>query len=97
MKQVAGKLRLDLAQYRELAAFAQFSSDLDAQTKSRLDRGARLTEVLKQSWEAPWPVEEQVVIIGAVTEGQADLVPIDQVRSWQDGTYRMSRILRLHR
>lgn len=83
MKQVAGKLRLDLAQYRELAAFAQFSSDLDAKTKATLDRGSRLTEILKQGWDQPLPVADQVLVIWAVTEGYADQIPLDQITKWQ--------------
>jgi F-type H+-transporting ATPase subunit alpha len=83
MRQVAGKLRLELAQYRELAAFAQFSSDLDQVTRARLDRGVRITEILKQGWDQPLPVAEQVLIIWAVTHGQLDAVPVDKVKSWQ--------------
>lgn len=75
MKQVAGRLRLDLAQYRELAAFAQFGSDLDKATKSMLDRGHRLTELLKQPQYSPVPVEEQVVSIYAGINGYFDNVP----------------------
>src|SRR4029077_13191825 len=69
MKKVAGKLRLDLAQYRELAVFAQFGSDLDAATKQQLDRGVRLTEILKQDQFAPAPVGEQVSILFAAVNG----------------------------
>ena len=75
MKQVAGSLRLDLAQFRELAAFAQFSSDLDKATKARIDRGQRLTEILKQPQYLPVPVEKQVMIIFAATNGYLDDVP----------------------
>ena len=84
MKQVAGKLRLDLAQYRELAAFAQFSSDLDAKTKAALDRGGRLSEILKQGWDEPWPVADQILVIWAVANGHADTIPIDNIKLWQD-------------
>ena len=84
MKQVAGKLRLDLAQYRELAAFAQFSSDLDEKTKAQLDRGSRLSEILKQGWDEPMPVADQVLIMWAVTEGYADQVPVDRIKHWHD-------------
>ena len=88
MRQVAGSLRLDLAQFRELAAFAQFSSDLDKATKSRIDRGRRLTEVLKQPQYQPVPVEKQVMIIYAATSGYLDDVPEDQVSGWESAFYR---------
>ena len=91
MKQVAGKLRLDLAQYRELAAFAQFSSDLDVKTKAQLDRGARLTEILKQGWETPWPVQEQILVIWAVTAGHADQVSVDHIPGWQDALIKYAQ------
>ncbi|MBI4035048.1 MAG: F0F1 ATP synthase subunit alpha [Candidatus Chisholmbacteria bacterium] len=84
MKQVAGRLRLDLAQYRELAAFAQFSSDLDPQTKAILDRGSRLSEILKQGWDELWPVIDQILVIWAVTHGFADAVSLDKIKVWQD-------------
>ncbi|MCU0621152.1 MAG: F0F1 ATP synthase subunit alpha [Gemmatimonadales bacterium] len=83
MKQVAGPLRLSLAQYRELAAFAQFGSDLDAVTQRQLARGARLVELLKQPQYAPMPVEKQVVGIYAVSNGLADDVPVEQIRKWE--------------
>lgn len=83
MKQVAGKLRLDFAQYRELAAFAQFSSDLDATTQNQLDRGARITEILKQGWDEPSPVEDQVAIIWAVSNGFLDEVDMDKIKLWE--------------
>ncbi|OGY18393.1 MAG: F0F1 ATP synthase subunit alpha [Candidatus Chisholmbacteria bacterium RIFCSPLOWO2_01_FULL_50_28] len=83
MKRVAGKLRLDLAQYRELAAFAQFASDLDPKTQSQLERGARITEILKQGWDEPAPLEHQVVIIWAATNGFLDPVKKDQCRQWE--------------
>jgi F-type H+-transporting ATPase subunit alpha len=85
MKQVAGRLRLDLAQYRELEAFAAFASDLDAATRRQLDRGARTVEVLKQGQYQPMPVEQQVMIIFAVTNGFLDDVPVAQVREWERG------------
>ncbi len=85
MKQVGGTLRLDLAQFRELAAFAQFSSDLDKATKSRIDRGQRLTEVLKQGQYRPMAVEQQVLIIYAATKGYLDDVALDKVAAWEDG------------
>jgi F-type H+-transporting ATPase subunit alpha len=72
MKQVAGRIKLELAQYREMAAFAQFASDLDASTQALLARGARLTELLKQPQYKPVPVEEQVVAIFAGTRGYLD-------------------------
>jgi F-type H+-transporting ATPase subunit alpha len=83
MRQVAGRMRLDLAQFRELAAFAQFASDLDPATKRQIDRGQRLTEVLKQPQYQPMPVEEQVVIIWAATNGPLDDVPVDKVREFE--------------
>jgi F-type H+-transporting ATPase subunit alpha len=84
MRQVAGRLRLDLAAYRSLAAFAQFGSDLDPQTKAQLDRGARLTEVLKQGQYQPMPVEEQVTILWIATNGYLDDVAVDQVRAFEN-------------
>ncbi|HEY6410192.1 MAG TPA: F0F1 ATP synthase subunit alpha [Ktedonobacteraceae bacterium] len=88
MKQVAGTLRLDLAQFRELAAFAQFASDLDKATKSRIDRGQRLTEVLKQGQYQPIPVEKQVMIIYAANQGYLDDVALDKVAAWETAFYR---------
>lgn len=79
MKQVAGRLRLDLAQFREMAAFAQFGSDLDKVTKALIERGQRMTEILKQPQYAPYPVDEQVMVIYAGINGFADDVPGDQV------------------
>ena len=79
MKKVAGQLRLDLAQFRELAAFAQFGSDLDAATKAQLDRGQRITEALKQPQYQPMPVEDQVMIIWVATNGLLDQVPVSRV------------------
>ena len=83
MKQVAGTMRLDLAQYRELAAFAQFGSDLDKATKAKLDRGARLVELLKQPQYHPMPAEEQVTSIWAATRGHMDDVPVEKVRQFE--------------
>jgi F-type H+-transporting ATPase subunit alpha len=83
MRQVAGTLRLDLAQYRELAAFAQFGSDLDKSTMNQLNRGRRLVEVLKQQQYQPLPVEKQVIIIYAATNGYLDSVPVEQVRAYE--------------
>ncbi|RTL88522.1 F0F1 ATP synthase subunit alpha [Ancylobacter aquaticus] len=85
MKQVAGKIKGELAQYRELAAFAQFGSDLDASTQKLLNRGARLTELLKQSQFAPLRVEEQVVVIYAGTNGYLDVLPVSKVREFEQG------------
>jgi len=85
MKGVAGRLRLDLAQYRELEAFSAFASDLDAATKRQLDRGARTVEVLKQGQYRPMPVEQQVMIIFAVSNGFIDDVPVAKVREWETG------------
>ncbi|NUO63181.1 MAG: F0F1 ATP synthase subunit alpha [Gemmatimonadaceae bacterium] len=85
MKAVAGRLRLDLAQYRELEAFAAFASDLDAATKRQLERGARTVEILKQGQYAPMAVEHQIMIIFAVTNGFIDNVPVGQVREWERG------------
>src|SRR5687767_8600568 len=87
MRQVAGKLRLDLAQYRELAAFAQFGSDLDRATQMQLARGGRMVELLKQGQYAPLPVEKQVAIIYAGTQGLLDDVPIDTVREFETFFY----------
>jgi F-type H+-transporting ATPase subunit alpha len=88
MRQVAGSLRLDLAQYRELAAFAQFGSDLDKQTLSQLNRGRRLVEVLKQPQYQPLTVEKQVAIIFAAGNGYLDSVDVDQVRAFEIGFYQ---------
>jgi F-type H+/Na+-transporting ATPase subunit alpha len=88
MRQVAGQLRLDLAQYRELAAFAQFASDLDTQTRSQLERGARLTELLKQDKYQPVALAEQVAAIYAGTQGHIDKVPVARVREWEAGFVR---------
>jgi F-type H+-transporting ATPase subunit alpha len=83
MKSVAGRLRLDLAQFRELEAFSAFASDLDAATRRQLDRGARTVEVLKQGQYSPMPVEQQVMIIYALTNGFIDDVPVNRVREWE--------------
>jgi len=88
MKQVAGSLRLDLAQFRDLEAFAQFASDLDKATKERIDRGRHILEVLKQPQYQPVPVEKQVMIIYAATNGYLDDVPLDQVSAWESAFYR---------
>src|SRR6187455_781964 len=83
MKQVAGKIKLDLAQFRELAAFAQFGSDLDAGTKARLDRGQRIVELFKQTQYNPIPVEEQVAVMWAMQNGYIDTVPVERVKEFQ--------------
>ncbi len=88
MKQVAGTLRLELAQYRELAAFAQFGSELDKATQAQLSRGERLTELLKQGQFAPLPVEKQVMIIFAGTNGYVDDQPVGQCRAFEDGLFQ---------
>jgi F-type H+/Na+-transporting ATPase subunit alpha len=91
MKSVAGRLRLDLAQYRELEAFAAFASDLDAATRRQLDRGARTVEVLKQGQYQPMAVEQQVMIIYALTNGFIDEVPVNQVREWEKGFHEFMK------
>ncbi|HEY8535814.1 MAG TPA: F0F1 ATP synthase subunit alpha [Vicinamibacterales bacterium] len=83
MRKVAGTLRLDLAQYREMAAFAQFASDLDKATQRQLARGQRLVEILKQDQYVPMPVEEQVVVIYAATNGWTDEIPVERVRQYE--------------
>jgi F-type H+/Na+-transporting ATPase subunit alpha len=88
MKQVAGSLRLDLAQFRDLEAFAQFASDLDKATKERIDRGCHILEVLKQPQYRPVPVEKQVMIIYAATNGYLDDLPLDLVSVWESAFYR---------
>jgi F-type H+-transporting ATPase subunit alpha len=85
MKQVAGRLRLDLAQYRELEAFAQFGSELDPATQRQLSRGARIVEILKQPQYQPMPVAQQVMIIFAVTNGYLDDVDVAAIRAWEKG------------
>jgi F-type H+-transporting ATPase subunit alpha len=94
MKQVAGSLRLELAQYRELAAFSQFAADLDPATRRQLERGRRLMEIMKQGVHQPLPVAKQVAIIFAGTNGYLDDVPIEHVRAFEqeflealDGAY----------
>jgi F-type H+-transporting ATPase subunit alpha len=83
MKQVAGRLRLDMAAYRELAAFALMASDLDKATRSQLDRGQRMQEILKQPQYQPMSLEDQVIVILAGTSGFADKVPVDKMAQWQ--------------
>jgi len=88
MKQIAGSLRLDLAQYRELAAFAQFGSDLDKASQAQLNRGRRLVEILKQGQFQPLPVEKQIVVIFAGTQGYLDDLPVEQCRKFEEELYR---------
>ncbi|MEJ5198762.1 MAG: F0F1 ATP synthase subunit alpha [Anaerolineae bacterium] len=88
MKQVAGRMKLELAQYRELAAFAQFGSDLDPATQRQLDRGRRITEILKQPQYQPMPMEKQVMVFFAVTNNYLDKVPLDKIRAWEEGFLR---------
>ncbi|MDY6821495.1 MAG: F0F1 ATP synthase subunit alpha, partial [Deferribacterota bacterium] len=83
MKQVAGSLRLDLAQYRELAAFAQFGSELDKSTQDQLNRGSKLVEILKQGQYKPMPVEEQIMVIFAGVNGFLDDLDIDKIASFE--------------
>jgi len=92
MKQVSGKLRLDLAQYRELAAFAQFSSDLDEATKAQIERGARMTEILKQPQFSPMSLAEEVLIIFAGTQGYLDDIPLGKVKEFEEKFLEYVRI-----
>ena len=91
MKKVAGKIKGELAQYREMAAFAQFGSDLDASTQRLLNRGSRLTELLKQPQFSPLKMEEQVCVIWAGTNGYLDALPVDKVRGFEDGLLSLLR------
>jgi F-type H+/Na+-transporting ATPase subunit alpha len=91
MKKVAGKIKGELAQYREMAAFAQFGSDLDATTQRLLNRGARLTELLKQPQFSPVKMEEQVVVIYAGVNGYLDPIPVNRVRAFEDGLLGLMR------
>jgi len=84
MKQVAGRLKGDLAQFRELAAFAQFGSDLDAKTQAQIDRGKRIMEVFKQPQYNPIAVEVQVAVLWAVQNGYVDAVPVERVKEFQN-------------
>jgi proton translocating ATP synthase F1 alpha subunit len=88
MKQVAGTLKLELAQYREVAAFAQFGSDLDAATQYLLNRGARLTEVLKQGQFQPMPIEKQIVVLYAATRGYLDKMSISDIPRFEQAVLR---------
>ncbi len=88
MKKIAGTLRLDLAQYREMAAFSQFASDLDAATRAQLERGKRLTELLKQGQYVPLPVEKQVLTIYAGTTGYTDKLPVDSLAQYEEDLHK---------
>lgn len=88
MKQIAGRLRLDMAAFRELAAFAQFGSDLDKATQARLNRGQRLQEILKQPQYEPVSLVDQVIVIFAGTQGYADEVAIERMAEWEQSLYR---------
>jgi F-type H+-transporting ATPase subunit alpha len=91
MKKVAGKIKGELAQYREMAAFAQFGSDLDATTQRLLARGARLTELLKQAQFSPLKMEEQVVVIYAGVNGYLDAFPVNKIRDFENGLLNLLR------
>ena len=91
MKKVAGRIKGELAQYREMAAFAQFGSDLDATTQRLLARGSRLTELLKQPQFSPLKMEEQVVVIYAGVNGYLDAMPVNRVRAFEDGLLSLVR------
>ena len=88
MKQVAGTLKLELAQYREVAAFAQFGSDLDAATQYLLNRGARLTEILKQGQFKPMPIENQIVVLYAATKGYCDQMSVSAISQFEQTIFR---------
>jgi F-type H+-transporting ATPase subunit alpha len=91
MKQVAGSIKLELAQYREMAAFAQFGSDLDVATQRLLNRGSRLTELLKQPQYTPYPIEEQVVAIYTGVKGYLDKLPVNAVQRFEGEFLRLMR------
>ncbi len=91
MKKVAGKLRLEMAAYRELAAFAQFSSDLDAATKAQLDRGIRITEILKQGWEEPYSLTEQILVIWAITNNYFDKIKVEKIKEAEKAFLEFAR------
>jgi F-type H+-transporting ATPase subunit alpha len=88
MKKVAGRLKLELAQFRELEAFSQFGSDLDQATQAQINRGRRLVQTLNQGQYDPWPMEEQVAIIWATTNGFVDDIPVDDVARFNEGLRR---------
>ncbi len=91
MKKVAGRLRLDLAQFRELEAFAQFATDLEEGTRKQIERGRRIVEILKQPQYRPMPVAEQVAVLYAVTNGYIDMVPVENVLAWEVGFCNLLR------
>lgn len=88
MKQVASRLRLDMAQYRDVAAFAQFGSDLDKATQDQLKRGQRMQEILKQPQYSPVSLEEMVIVIYAGINGYADKVPVENIKAWETTLFR---------
>jgi F-type H+-transporting ATPase subunit alpha len=88
MKKVAGKLRLDLAQFRELEAFAQFGSDLDEATRKQIERGKRTVEILKQDQYAPMSVENQVAILYALSNGFLDDVSVEEIKKWENDFHK---------
>jgi F-type H+-transporting ATPase subunit alpha len=92
MKQVAGKMKLELAQFRELAAFAQFGSDLDPATQRQLDRGQRITEILKQPQYTPYSLASQVISLFAATNGFADAIPVEKSRLWETALLRFMEV-----
>jgi len=89
MKKLSGTLRLDLAQYREKAAFSQFASDLDAATRAQLERGVRLVELLKQAQYVPLAVEKQVLILYAGMNGFVDKLPVSSLKKFEDSLYKL--------
>jgi F-type H+-transporting ATPase subunit alpha len=91
MKKVAGKIKGELAQYREMAAFAQFGSDLDATTQRLLNRGSRLTELLKQPQFSPLKMEEQVAVIYSGVNGYLDPIPVNRVKAFEEGLLGLLR------
>ena len=91
MKKVAGKLRLEAAQFRELEAFSQIGSDLDKETKAQLERGKRLVEIFKQEQYSPLPVANQVLIFYAVTSGFLDNVPVERINEFEKGLYQYAQ------
>jgi F-type H+-transporting ATPase subunit alpha len=91
MKKVAGRIKGELAQYREMAAFAQFGSDLDATTQRLLNRGSRLTELLKQAQFSPLKMEEQVCVIYAGVNGYLDPIPVNRVKAFEEGLLTLLR------
>ena len=87
MKKIAGPIRLELAQFRELEAFAQFATDLDEATKKQIERGRRIVEILKQDQYSPMATEHQVAILYGVTKGYLDAVPIEKIKEWENGLH----------